>query len=81
MDTYWRSIGLAYFAISEESIDLSVIVRLIDLMYWSSLISRVGIENQFKLIDMFGIIFSNDILCIQYTSFSEWFCQALNLKT
>ena len=29
----------------------------------------------------FGIIFSNDILCIQYASFSEWFAQALNLKT
>ena len=28
----------------------------------------------------FGIIFSNDILCIQYASFSEWFIQALNLK-
>ena len=81
MDAYWRSIGLAYFAISEENIDLSVIVRLMDLMYWSSVISGVGIENQFKLIDMFGIIFSNDILCIQYTSFSEWFCQDLNLKT
>ena len=71
MNTYWRSIGLAYFAISEENIDLSVIVGLIELICRSSLISGLGIENQFKLIDMFGIIFSNDIFCIQYTSFSE----------
>ena len=27
----------------------------------------------------FGIIFGN--LCIEYTSFLEWFAQALNLKT